>query len=92
MPDVYESIILYCTAGKKSVMAADILTKMGYKDVKALEGGIGKWKELEMKLVTNTETFSPKITYETENLTEHLLNRIEELEKQQEQQGHASGH
>lgn len=38
-------IVLYCSAGSRSALAARTLQELGYDDVAHLEGGITKWKE-----------------------------------------------
>ena len=44
-PTKDDEIIVYCKKGKRSVMAADALNKLGYKNVSFLDGG---WKNWEM--------------------------------------------
>lgn len=44
MPDITDEIVVYCAGGVRSILAADALQKMGYKNVSSLAGGIGKWK------------------------------------------------
>lgn len=44
-PDTDEDIVLYCGGGYRSALAADNLTKMGYTNVKSLEGGFRSWIE-----------------------------------------------
>nr|NQU92333.1 rhodanese-like domain-containing protein [Bacteroidota bacterium] len=43
-PQKEDKIIVYCKKGKRSVMAADALKKLGYKNVKYLDGGFKKWE------------------------------------------------
>lgn len=38
------TILVYCRSGRRSMTAADILTRLGYKVVN-LEGGIIEWKD-----------------------------------------------
>jgi rhodanese-related sulfurtransferase len=38
-------IIVYCSSGSRSALAADTLQGMGYKDVAHLEGGMMAWKQ-----------------------------------------------
>lgn len=42
-PDKNTHLILYCGGGYRSVIAADLLQKMGYTNVKSLAGGIAAW-------------------------------------------------
>lgn len=44
-PDVDKEIILYGGGGYRSVLAADNLQKMGYRNVKSLAGGFRSWTE-----------------------------------------------
>jgi rhodanese-related sulfurtransferase len=37
-------LILYCSTGERSAMAAATLRSMGYRDVLVLDGGIEAWK------------------------------------------------
>jgi rhodanese-related sulfurtransferase len=37
-------VILYCAGGQRSALAADALTRLGYKDVGHLEAGFDEWK------------------------------------------------
>lgn len=41
-----EEIILYCRSGNRSGQAAAILETMGFNNVKNLQGGVLRWKEL----------------------------------------------
>lgn len=43
-PTKEDEIIVYCKKGKRSVMAADQLKKLGYNNVKFLKGGWKKWE------------------------------------------------
>jgi rhodanese-related sulfurtransferase len=45
MPEKEEIIVLYCKKGDRGILAAETLSKMGYTNVKALDGG---WKEWEV--------------------------------------------
>ncbi|KAJ3407774.1 hypothetical protein HDV05_005299 [Chytridiales sp. JEL 0842] len=63
VPDVADEIVLYCAGGSRSLIAADSLTKMGYKNVASLQGGIGAWKLKAKRIEQNTKTFSDKLDY-----------------------------
>jgi rhodanese-related sulfurtransferase len=39
-----EKVVLYCSTGGRSALAADVLQKMGFTDVESLAGGITNWK------------------------------------------------
>lgn len=45
IPDKNTEIILYCGGGYRSVLATDNLQKMGYTNVKSMDGGFRAWKE-----------------------------------------------
>lgn len=45
IPDHEAEIILYCGGGFRSVLAAEALQRMGYKNVLSMEGGIKAWRE-----------------------------------------------
>ena len=45
VPDPNALMILYCGGGFRSAMAADILQKMGYKNVVSMDGGVRGWRE-----------------------------------------------
>jgi len=44
-PDLDAEIVLYCSGGFRSALAADNLQKMGYKNVISMDGGIRGWRE-----------------------------------------------
>lgn len=44
-PDAEAPLILYCGGGYRSALAALNLTKMGYKNVKSMAGGIRGWRD-----------------------------------------------
>ncbi|MDX1637511.1 MAG: rhodanese-like domain-containing protein [Balneolaceae bacterium] len=43
VPDTESEIVLYCSDGHRSALAADNLMKMGYHNVKFLKGGFHAW-------------------------------------------------
>lgn len=45
IPDSDTPIILYCGGGYRSVLAADALLKMGYRNVVSMDGGWRGWTE-----------------------------------------------
>ncbi|MBA2657455.1 MAG: sulfurtransferase [Tatlockia sp.] len=45
IPDQQTPIILYCSGGFRSILAADNLNKMGYTQVYSLEAGSQGWRE-----------------------------------------------
>lgn len=44
VPDLNTTIITHCGGGGRSALAAESLQKMGYKNVRSLEGGFKAWK------------------------------------------------
>jgi rhodanese-related sulfurtransferase len=44
VPDKGAPIILYCGGGFRSLLAADNLRRMGYRDVASMAGGIRAWR------------------------------------------------
>ena len=44
-PDVNAELVLYCGGGFRSALAADNLQKMGYANVKSMDGGWRGWTE-----------------------------------------------
>lgn len=52
VPDKNATIVLYCCSGQRSLLAAQSLQKMGYKNVRSLQGGIKGWVESGMPLDT----------------------------------------
>jgi rhodanese-related sulfurtransferase len=49
--DQNKEIVLYCGGGYRSSLAADNIPKMGYKNVKSLEGGFRTWSEAGLPIV-----------------------------------------
>ncbi|AWN74275.1 rhodanese-like domain-containing protein [Legionella anisa] len=43
IPDLNTQVIVYCSGGFRSVLAADNLQKMGYTNVSSLETGLQGW-------------------------------------------------
>jgi rhodanese-related sulfurtransferase len=54
---------VYCAGGYRSALAAESLQKLGYKNVKSLEGGIGAWKEAGLPTVVNYSSYSDKARF-----------------------------
>jgi len=44
LPEVKEEFVLYCKKGSRSILAAKALIKLGYKNVKIIDGGFKKWE------------------------------------------------
>ncbi len=47
VPDVDAEIVLYCGGGFRSVLAAEALQKMGYRNVLSMAGGFRAWREAD---------------------------------------------
>jgi len=45
VPDPLSPILLYCSCGSRSALAADNLQKIGYQNVYSLKGGLFAWLE-----------------------------------------------
>ncbi len=43
IPDLEADIVIYCGGGFRSVLAAEALQEMGYKQVKSMAGGWREW-------------------------------------------------
>ena len=50
VPDKNARIVLYCCSGVRSILAAESLMKMGYKNVSSLKGGITEWIDKDFPL------------------------------------------
>ena len=53
LTDKEASIILYCRSGGRSALAAQSLTKMGYKSVISMAGGFMAWEKAKMPVSTS---------------------------------------
>lgn len=49
-PDLTEELIVYCSDGLRSTLAADALQKMGYSNVRFMDGGFQAWKRAGGKI------------------------------------------
>ena len=47
IPDTDADIVLYCGGGYRSALAAESLQRMGYSNVKSMDGGWRGWTELQ---------------------------------------------
>lgn len=45
IPDHDAELVLYCGGGFRSVLAAESLAKMGYRNVVSMDGGMRAWRE-----------------------------------------------
>src|SRR5439155_22004818 len=46
IPDRDADVVLYCGGGFRSALAADALQRMGYRNVRSMDGGWRRWTEL----------------------------------------------
>jgi rhodanese-related sulfurtransferase len=56
LPDPDATIVLYCGGGYRSALAADALTRMGYRHVISMDGGIRGWREAGLPIDTAPAT------------------------------------
>jgi adenylyltransferase/sulfurtransferase len=69
VPDRSTPVTLYCAAGVRSLLAAQILGEMGYTDVASMSGGFGAWKQAGHEFVLpRALTSDQKLRY-----SRHLL-------------------
>jgi len=47
-PDPDTSIILYCSGGNRSAIAADTLQRMGYTNIRTIAGGLAAWIKADL--------------------------------------------
>ena len=58
-------MVVYCASGSRSILAADALKKMGYKNVSSLKQGLRGWKEGGHDVMVNANMYSPLLkTYD----------------------------
>ncbi len=46
-----QEVVVVCRSGNRSVLAADTMRRMGYRDVKSLKTGVRGWNDYEQPLV-----------------------------------------
>ena len=69
LPSKDKPTILYCAGGVRSVMAADVLQKLGYTNVISMSGGFNRWKDSGLPW-TKPETLAPD---QAQRYSRHLL-------------------
>ncbi len=47
----HEDIVVICRSGLRSVLAADVMQKMGFENVKSLKTGLRGWSDYDQELV-----------------------------------------
>lgn len=45
VPERDRALLLMCSAGNRSMLAADSLRRLGYRDVRVVDGGFNRWKD-----------------------------------------------
>lgn len=48
VPDRARTVLLMCGSGTRSLLAADALRQLGYRDVRSVAGGFSRWREREL--------------------------------------------
>ncbi|KAI8622426.1 Rhodanese-like domain-containing protein, partial [Chytriomyces sp. MP71] len=51
--DQTDDILLYCSNGTRSMLAAEVLQQIGFKNAKYLSGGVAAWKEANKAVTKN---------------------------------------
>src|SRR3981081_2253801 len=69
LPEKDKTTVVYCAAGVRSAMAADILQKLGYRNVISMAGGFNRWKD-SGKAWTTPASFTPA---QAKRYSRHLL-------------------
>ena len=69
LPNKERTTVLYCAGGVRSVMAADVLRQLGYRDVISMSGGFNRWKDSGLPW-TKPESLSPD---QAQRYSRHLL-------------------
>src|SRR5438445_4062389 len=69
LPEKDKTTILYCAGGVRSAMAADLLQKLGYRNVISMAGGFNRWKD-SGKPWTTPASFTPA---KAQRYSRHLL-------------------
>ena len=55
-----ETICLYCATGKRSLLAAQTLQRMGFTDVRSLDGGFAGWTDAGMEIAPGPVTIAAR--------------------------------
>lgn len=48
IPCPTDEIICYCSGGFRSVLAVDVLQRMGYRNIRSMQGGFHAWTEASL--------------------------------------------
>lgn len=52
--DVHTSLLCFCADGSRSLLAAESLARLGYREVRSLAGGFAAWEERGLPVVGRT--------------------------------------
>lgn len=55
VPDLKTPLVLYCGGGSRSLLAADALRRMGYTEVWSMQGGMRRWRELDLPVESEAD-------------------------------------
>ncbi len=45
-----QPIVLYCGTGGRSALAAETMARLGYRNVRAMSGGLAAWSEAKLPI------------------------------------------
>ena len=68
LPRKDEPLVLHCAAGVRSAIAAHALQELGYRNVRSMAGGFGRWQQLGLPTVSDTLTRE-----QAERYSRHIL-------------------
>jgi rhodanese-related sulfurtransferase len=57
--DPSKPVLVYCQSGRRSAKAAAELVKLGFKDIRDLQGGVNQWTKAGRPLVKTEQKQSP---------------------------------
>jgi molybdopterin/thiamine biosynthesis adenylyltransferase/rhodanese-related sulfurtransferase len=63
LPDKESPVVLYCDSGIRSLLTAQTLKEMGYRDVRTLAGGIKAWQAAGYEVVTSGLLTQEQLTH-----------------------------
>lgn len=58
-PDRNTPILIYCSSGERSALAALTLMKLGYRHVASIDGGLHAWQEKGLPVVIPSQQSGP---------------------------------
>lgn len=69
LPDTDKEVVVYCAGGVRSLLAAQVLRSMGYKQVSSMAGGITRWKDAGFPVVRDRQLSAEQL----ERYSRHFL-------------------